>query len=233
MKPNRLQPIEENKKTIAAMVQERIRQAIMDGILAAGSRIDQNQLAADLNVSIVPVREALKKLEAEGFVQIIPRRGAFVTDTSLDDMEDLYFARALMEGQAAYHAAEKLTDADLARLDRLMVEMGSALEAHDYAGFMRSNHEFHFLIYDAAGSRHLSNMIANLWELAERYRYRYIFFKDQGAIIQAEHRAILDACHARDSKRLRDAIVYHMQQTLAGVKSYILSEAHHANPMKE
>ena len=96
-----IQAIEDNKKTISAMVQERIRDAILSGMLEAGSRLDQNQLADDLNVSLVPVREALKKLEGEGFVQIIPRRGAFVTKSSLDDMEDLYFTRSLLEGQAA------------------------------------------------------------------------------------------------------------------------------------
>lgn len=233
MKSQRLQPIEESKKTIAAIVQERVREAILDGILPAGSRIDQNQLAVDLNVSIVPVREALKKLEAEGFVQIIPRRGAFVTETSLDDMQELYFARAIVEGQAAYHAAEKLTDEDLQVLDKLMVEMTVALEKQDYTQFMESNHRFHFLIYDTAGSRYLSNMITGLWELAERYRYRYVFLKDQASVIQSEHQAILDACHAKDSKRLRDSIIYHMQQTLAGVKGYILSAAHHTDTVKE
>src|SRR5436305_1617527 len=67
---HQIKPIEDSKKTIAAIVQDRIREAIMAGTLPAGSRIDQARLASDLNVSIVPVREALKKLEAEGFVQI-------------------------------------------------------------------------------------------------------------------------------------------------------------------
>ena len=220
----RIQPIEESKKTIASMVQERIRDAILNGMLPAGSRLDQNLLADALNVSLVPVREALKKLEGEGFVRIIPRRGAFVTESSQDDMEDLYFARSLLEGQAAYHAADKLTVDDLARLDYLMGEMGGALESRDFAYFTQANHDFHFIIYMAAGSKYLLNMIANLWELAQRYRY--VSLKDQSSVILAEHQAILDACHARDAKALRDTIVLHMNQTLAGVKGYILSEHH-------
>ena len=218
----RIKPIEDSRKTIAAIVQERIREAILSGVLAAGSRIDQNRLADDLNVSLVPVREALKKLEGEGFVQIVPRRGAFVSETSLDDMTDLYFTRSLLEGQAAYHAADRLTAADLAQLDGLMVQMGDALDKHDFARFMDCNRRFHFIIYDAAGSRYLANMIRSLWELAERYRYRYMFLKDQGPVIQGEHQQILDACHAQDKKALRDAIVYHMNQTLEGVRGYIL-----------
>jgi DNA-binding GntR family transcriptional regulator len=213
-----IQAIEDNKKTISAMVQERIRDAILNGMLPAGSRLDQNQLADDLQVSLVPVREALKKLEGEGFVQIIPRRGAFVTESSIGDMEDLYFTRALLEGQAAYHAADNLTAADLEKLDQLMAEMGKALQDRNYSYFSQTNHDFHFIIYTAAKSKYLLNMIANLWELAQRYRFRYVSMTDQSPVIQAEHRAILDACHARDAKALRDAIVQHMNQTLAGVK---------------
>jgi DNA-binding GntR family transcriptional regulator len=92
---------------------------------------------------------------------------------------------------------------------------------------MECNRRFHFTIYDAAGSKYTVNMIQSLWELAERYRYRYVFFKDQGAVIQSEHQQILDACHARDRKKLRDAIVYHMHQTLLGVQKYI--ESAHRN----
>ena len=227
MTQNRIQPIEESKKTIAAIVQERIRAAIMEGVLPAGSRIDQNQLASDLNVSLVPVREALKKLEGEGFVQIIPRRGAFVTESSLNDMEDLYFARRILEGEAAYHAAEKLTGDHLRELDRLMPSMTEALAAQDYARFTDLNRRFHFLIYDAAGSVHLSNMIAGLWELAERYRYRYVFMSDRSSVIQAEHKSILDACHAGNREQLRDAIVYHMNQTFLGIRAYISSQDYH------
>jgi DNA-binding GntR family transcriptional regulator len=221
---NRIQPIEDSKKTITAMVQERVRQAILDGILPAGSRIDQNQLAADLNVSLVPVREALKMLEGEGFVQIVPRRGAFITEASIPDMEDLYFTRQILEGQAAYHAAEKLTDAHIQQLEELYAIMEQALEQHDYSGFMTHNRAFHFVIYDAPESRYLVNMVAGLWDLSERYRYRYMYIKDQGAAVQREHRNILEACRTRDAKELRNAIIQHMQHTLRSIREYIAKE---------
>ena len=124
MANKQIQPIEDSKKTISNIAQERIRDAILEGILTPGRRIDQNQLARDLNTSLVPVREALKKLEGEGFVQIIPRRGAFVTDTSITDMEDLYFARGILEGQAGYHAAPNLTASNLEQLDGLHQQNG-------------------------------------------------------------------------------------------------------------
>jgi DNA-binding GntR family transcriptional regulator len=138
-------------------------------------------------------------------------------------MEDLYFARSLLEGQAAYHAADKLRDEELVTLDQLVVEMSQALEQHDFAHFMDSNRRFHFIIYDCVGSKYLSNMIRSMWDLAERYRYRYMLLKDQAPVIHAEHEAILAACHSHDRKRLRDAIVYHMEQTLKGVRDYLRS----------
>src|SRR5262245_2400175 len=115
----RIQPIEDSSKTISNLAQERIRDAILQGVLPPGSRIDQNQLARDLNTSLVPVREALKKLESEGFVQIIPRRGAFVTEVSMEDMEDLYYGRWILEGEAGFHAAPKLKDSQLKQLETL------------------------------------------------------------------------------------------------------------------
>jgi len=221
---NHIQPIEDSKKTVTALVQERVRQAILDGALSPGSRIDQNQLAADLNVSLVPIREALKTLEGEGFVQIIPRRGAFVTEVSLEDMEDLYFARQILEGQAAYHAVDHLTDADLERLDSLHEAMDAALRDHDFPGFMAHNRNFHFVIYAACGSRYLINYVTGLWDLAERYRYRYLLIHDQGEAIQREHRVILDACRQRDARTLRNAIIDHMQHTLKSLRAHITSD---------
>ncbi|MEP6988473.1 MAG: GntR family transcriptional regulator, partial [Chloroflexota bacterium] len=88
-------PIEDSRRTLAAQVQERIREAILKQTLKAGERIDQNKLAEQLQVSMAPIREALKGLEAEGLVMIQPRRGAFVVEVSISDMDKLYFTRGL------------------------------------------------------------------------------------------------------------------------------------------
>jgi DNA-binding GntR family transcriptional regulator len=225
-------PIEENKKTISAIVRERIREAILSGELPAGSRLDQAQLAADLQVSLVPVREALKALDAEGFVKIVPRRGAFVADTSTKDIDDLYTSRELIEGQTAYQAAPHLTDAHIATLQALLHEMENELDTQDFNGFMTSNREFHFTIYNALENEYLTNMIAVLWDLAERYRYQYLFQRDQASTIKAEHRAIFDACRARAPQVLEDAIVNHMRRTLREVKSHFFKYVGNGNDHK-
>ncbi|HVU10628.1 MAG TPA: GntR family transcriptional regulator [Phototrophicaceae bacterium] len=218
-----IQPIEDTKKTVAGLVQERIRDAILQGMIPAGERIDQAQLAQDLNVSLVPVREALKKLEGEGFVQIVPRRGAFVTATSVKDMEQLYFARALLEGQAAYHAVNKLKEGDFQALENLMRVMERALDSHDYTEFNTANRAFHFTIYAANHNSYIMNMVGSMWDLAERYRFRYLVLRDQAKIIQDEHQIILDACRRRDAPGLRDAIVAHMNRTFEGIRAHLVA----------
>ena len=223
-----LSPIEANKKTIAAIVQERIRDAILSRELLPDSRVDQVRLAQLLDVSLVPVREALKMLEGEGFVKIIPRRGAFVTSVSIHDMQDLYFTRRILEGEASFYAASKLSDVDLDVLATLITKMEDVLAIQDFATFTDLNRQFHFTIYRATGSHHTMSTIASLWDLSERYRYRYMFIHDQGKAIQREHRKIFEACQVHDGPGLREAIVYHMHQTEQGIKQYLRSQGHEA-----
>ena len=225
-----LSPIEANKKTIAAIVQDRIREAILSSELSPGSRVDQVRLAKMLDVSLVPVREALKMLEGEGFVKIIPRRGAFVTSVSIRDMEDLYFTRQILEGEAAFHAAANLTDADLETLAVLVSKMEDVLQNQDFATFSELNRQFHFTIYRAAKSYHTVNTIVSLWDLSERYRYRYMYIHDYGQAIKHEHRAILEACQARDGVLVRKMINFHMHQTMKGIEQYLRSKGHEAAP---
>jgi len=117
-------PIEDSRRTLAAQVQERIREAILKQTLKAGERIDQNKLAEQLQVSMAPIREALKGLEAEGLVMIQPRRGAFVVEVSISDMDKLYFTRGLIEGEAIYHAVPSLTEANFAELQEMIEKIG-------------------------------------------------------------------------------------------------------------
>src|ERR1051325_4775163 len=123
-------PIEESRRTLAAQVQERIREAILKQTLKAGERIDQNKLAEELRVSMAPIREALKGLEAEGLVMIQPRRGAFVVEVSITDLDKLYFTRSLIEGEAIFHAVPLLTDVDFTELQEMINAMRRATDVN-------------------------------------------------------------------------------------------------------
>jgi DNA-binding GntR family transcriptional regulator len=223
-----LAPIEDSRKTLAAQVVERIRLAILDQSLPPGSRINQYKIAEDLQVSIVPVREALKALEAEGLVSITPRRGAFVTEISFGDLDELYFARKLLESQTAVIACHHLTDDDYAVLQSLMDAMQVSTDAGDIRLFMQQNREFHMQIYRAANNRYLLQTIEKLWEHSELYRYRYMFVLCNADIVHQEHRDIFAACRAQDEARVSQLVQDHIWHTRTGIYEQLATELHPA-----
>lgn len=206
-------PSDDNNKTLTEQVQQRIREAILTQALEPGDRVDQNQIAEMLDVSLAPVREALRALEAEGLVNIIPRRGAFVTQISLADLKNLYFARALIEGETIYHAVQYLTKTDFDVLQTLVAQMQQVANANDVSAYIRQNREFHLRIYAALENPHLLQMIQQLWERSELYRYQYMYRIHNNARIHREHQAILDACLKRDQAAARTAAVDHITGT--------------------
>ncbi|MDZ4766371.1 MAG: GntR family transcriptional regulator [Chloroflexota bacterium] len=216
-----LSPIEGNLKTLSAQVHERIRDAILKRALKPGERIDQNQLADNLGVSIVPVREALKRLEVEGLVSILPRRGAFVTEISLAQMDDLYDARALIEGETVYRAVEHMTDADFVMMQGIIAQMRGMTSAGDVSGFLALNQHFHLHIYSALNNQHLIQIIQNLLDRSELYRYRYMFVTRDVNVIHEEHELILAACRRRDAVAARTAAVLHIQHAQRAIHAYV------------
>lgn len=216
-------PIEDGRKTLAAHVHERIRDAILTQTIKPGMRLDQIQLAESLNVSLAPVREALKSLEAEGLVTIIPRRGAFVTESSIADLDELYFARTLIEGETIYHAVPHLTTADIHGLEELVSQMKQAAD-QDISSYIHLNREFHLRIYNALNNQHLNQVIRNLWERSELYRYRYMLGVHNTERVHAEHEAILEACRKRDQTAAREAAMMHIRNTQQELHDYLQAE---------
>jgi DNA-binding GntR family transcriptional regulator len=193
-------PIADHRLTLAAQVQERIREAILKQALPPGEHIDQDRLREELQVSMSPIREALKGLEAEGLVVIQPRRGAFVVAVSVSDMDDLYFTRRLIEGEAIAHAVPHLTDKDFEQLEDMIVEMRRATDQGDIKRFITINRQFHLHIYSALDNQHLLQVIKMLWERSELYRYRLMFTTHNSERVHREHAGILEACRLRDVK---------------------------------
>jgi DNA-binding GntR family transcriptional regulator len=206
-------PIDETNKTLATRVHERLREAILTRTLKPGARLDQNQIAEYLNVSLAPVREALKGLEAEGLVTILPRRGAFVAEISTTDLDELYFTRALIEGETIYHAVPHMTQQHIADLQQLINRMRQATAAGDINTYISLNREFHLGIYTCLNNQLLLQLIHNLWKRSELYRYRYMFIKHDVERVHQEHQAILDACAQGDQAAARAAAALHIQRT--------------------
>jgi DNA-binding GntR family transcriptional regulator len=196
-------------RTLAEKAFETLHTAIVTGQLRPGVRLPIEDLADVLEMSPMPIREAVRRLDADGLVENIPHCGARVTDLSLTDLEEVYEARLALESLAIRRAAERFSpsDADIAdvRLEALerMSDDTSASTSVAHAAF-------HFALYAAADSVWLLRLIRPVWETSERYCLEVPQCRRLAARA-GEHRAILQACIAHDGDcaalALRDHLV--------------------------
>ena len=207
-------PIPRRKvETVGDQVLEHIRDAILSGRLAAGTRIDQRALTDELGVSIIPVRESLRQLEAEGLIEKRPYRGAFVSDLSLTELVDIYVTREALEELAARLAVEKMTPDVLRNLEGLLVEMENATAQADRGALFDLNGAFHFTLYTASQNAILCQLIESLWERSTVYRRRFTFMPERAEQALAEHKRILDACRRGDAAAAASAVRLNVGQT--------------------
>jgi DNA-binding GntR family transcriptional regulator len=195
-----LQEREALVRNASAAATELIRGAIVDGRLAPGERLKEEELARELGISRTPIREALLMLQAEGLVDAMPNRGATVRAHSAEDLDDLYQLRALLEGFAARRAASRLSEQDVAELwascDRF-----DGLGADDVREIVKENLHFHHTILTGAGSRRLVQMARKTIELPLVYKSYIWYSPDQQRISAHYHRQIARALAARDGER--------------------------------
>ena len=187
-------------RNASAAATELIREAIIDGRLAPGQRLKEEELARELGISRTPVREALLMLQAEGLVDAVPNRGAVVSSHDAEDLEDLYQLRALLEGHAARRAAMNVTHETIADL-WASCERFEGLADGDVKELVKENLVFHNTIVEASGSKRVAQLVGKLIELPLVYR-SYIWYPPQQRQISLHyHRQIARALEARDGER--------------------------------
>ena len=194
--------------TVVEYATQAIREGILGGRYPLGSRLDQSGLAAALRTSMIPVREALRRLDAEGLVSISPRRGAFVTGLSPEELREIYLIRESLDDLAVKHAVPNLTARDLDGMQSLLREMDGATRAEDLERLLGLNREFHFLIYRAAGLPRLLQLITNLWD--HYSLYARIYMPRHALTSNHDHQAIYDACVGRDAERAAHLTARHI-----------------------
>ena len=184
-----------------------LRQAILKGELKPGERLMEIQLANKLGVSRTPVREAIRKLELEGLVLMIPRKGAEVAEITRQDMEDVLEVRTALEELAVKDACDHITDAQLSELKKASNEFKKALlEGKDLVTCADADMHFHDVILSATNNRRLIQMLNNLSE--QMYRYRMEYLKDERThkTLIEEHDAIRRALKKHDKVKAGAAI---------------------------
>lgn len=195
----RLVPVKlDNYKPLREIVFESLREAIISGVLKPGERLMEVQLAEEMGVSRTPVREAIRKLELEGFVVMVARKGAYVAGISLKDVTDVFEIRAALEGLAAALAAERITDEEIEEMERVLVRKAALIEANDLSSLVEKDTEFHELIYKASRNERLMQIVSNLREQINRFRAVSLASPGRGREALEEHKKIVEAISSRN-----------------------------------
>lgn len=194
-------------KAVAAEIKE----AILKGKLSAGQRLTEKDLTASLGISRTPLREAFKELEAQGYLTLIPHRGAFVSQPSLDEVQDLYVIAGVLEGLAARLAAPRMSEEELERLQELYRSLDACHRRGDIDGYYHINHLFHQTFVEATGNRHLSALVESLRMQILKTRVLSLSVPDRLEESMREHEAILLAFRRRDAKGAEDRVMRHLQ----------------------
>lgn len=208
----RLMPVNlDSYKPLRELVLEALREAIFNGVLQPRERLMEIQLAEELGVSRTPVREALRKLEQEGFIVMVPRKGAYVADLSLKDIEDVFEIRIALEGLAASLSAERITDEELEVMERLLAEKAEAIKSLNMEKLVEVDTQFHETIYNSSRNERLSNIISNLREQIQRYRTTSLAYPGRMQRSLEEHRSIVEAIQARDPILAKQLVQDHIE----------------------
>ena len=210
----RLAPIRlDSYQPLREVVCETLRDAIRKGVLKPGERLMEIQLAEELGVSRTPVREAIRKLELEGYVIMMPRRGTYVANLSIRDVNEVFEIRTSLDSLASGLAAERITDDELERLQRLLVTIGGYVEANDMDKLVETDMEFHDLLYQASRNTRLVGIIFNLREQLTRFRTTSMSFPGRLKATLEEHRRIVEAIAQGDVKEAQQAAEDHMEKS--------------------
>ena len=201
-----------------------LRQSIMAGELAPGASVRAEAVGEALDVSATPVREALHALRAEGFLDLVPRKGFTVRPLTATDIRDIFEAHALVAGELTARAAERITDEEAAELAGIHAELMAAAERGDTASLDRLNDDFHRRLYLAAESERLRWALGNFVKYVPSAFYAQI--DGWPETTAADHSAVIDAVLAHDSGAARTAMAQHIRNSGEKLAGYFESRQH-------
>jgi len=198
------------RQTIAGMTVEALRERILRGDYPEGEPLRQDALADELGVSRIPVREALRQLEAEGLVTFSPHRGAVVSSLSLSEIDELFELRADIECDLLRRAIPRMTSAQLDRATAVLDEFESALQAGEAARWGPLNWHFHAALYAPANRNFTMGVLQKLHQHSDRYFRMQVLLARGGERANDEHRAIAAAVCKKDIAQACDLMHAHI-----------------------
>lgn len=205
----RLVPVKlDSYKPLREIVLEALREAIVSGVLEPGERLMEIQLAEEMGVSRTPVREAIRKLELEGFVVMIPRKGAYVAGVSYKDVKDVFEIRRALEVLAAGLAAEKATDEEIEQMERALHYDN---EPNSLEEIVQADTDFHALVYKASRNERLTQILSNLREQIQRFRATSLAVPGRLKTAIQEHMEMVDNIARHDVEGAQNIATLHIE----------------------
>lgn len=192
-------PIERHL-TLRERIVDFIKDAIIRGELRPGERVHEPELAMRFGVSRTPIREAFRQLESEGFLTVIPRKGAVVSSITDKDVKEFYAIKGLMEGYAARMACPWVTEREIKRMEGLNEQMDRYAEKEDIKNFFKTDNQFHDVFLKACGNEKLYNLIHTLVQQFERFRITALSLQGRMKESVKQHREIVEAFKKGDAK---------------------------------
>jgi len=210
----------QNHRPLREMVYEELKTQILTGKIIPGTRLMEIELAENMGVSRTPIREAIRKLEKEGLVVIEPRKGAYASQISTDDMVAILEVRQNMEGLAACFAASRINRTELDNLRDVFERYNQAVKESNTKDMIKFDTKFHRAIVEASHNKILVQMIEQLQELVLRFRYIYYDDFKRSEKMPKEHGDILDAITKGDGEAARIAADVHIER----LKELVITE---------
>ncbi len=195
----------ERHQTLRERIVDFLKESIIKGQLKPGERIAEPELAERFGISRTPIREALRQLESEGFLTVVPRKGATVSPITDRDVREFYEIKSLLEGYAARIACDRMTEKEIKRMENLNSQMKRFAEKDDVKNFFRLDNQFHDVFLKACGNEKLYNLVHSLVEQFERFRITALALPGRMRSSVKQHDEIIDAfkeCNASKVERL-------------------------------
>ncbi len=209
---NKLAPVNlDSYQPLREVVCETLRDAIRKGILEPGERLMEVQLAEELGISRTPVREAIRKLEQEGYVIMMPRRGTYVSDVSVRDIKEIFEIRSALESLSTGLAARRIEPEELETLQSLLTEIEGYIEENDIDKIVETDIKFHGLLYQVSRNERLVGIVSNLKDQLARFRTLSMSYPGRLRETLEEHRDMVEAIADGDAGGAREAAERHME----------------------
>ena len=221
----------DNYKPLRDLVFAAIRESILNGTLEPGERLMEVQLAEEMGVSRTPVREAIRKLELEGLVVMVPRKGAYVAGLTLKEVADVFEIRSCLEGLAAALAAERITDDEIKKLDQILEDISVAGEKRDVETIIKKDAEFHQVLFSATRNERLAQMINTLKEHIDRFRIESFNNPVRIKSVLKEHKKIVEAIKQGDSNNAERLAKEHIYEVEYNVMNMLKKKDFEGEPL--